>query len=515
MARGTLERMPGSVVSWRVVAASTVALAALTGWVAISRAAPAVTSDWRVEPPAEPRAIEGYASRVSVAPGDRVQLYVSTRPVADYRIELYRIGWYGGAGGELVGCIPSGCEGTRLGVEQRVPAPDAATGELRAGWGATDEIVVPDTWLSGYYRAKLVLTSGEEAGASAAIPLVVRTTPQSSADILVVAGVNTWQAYNDWGGLSLYSDPKAAVKVSFDRPYAAGLDKPELDFPVARFLDQFGYDVEYTTEVDVDGDPGQLLRHRLVVVPGHSEYWTKALRDGLEHARNEGVSLAFLGGNTGYWQIRYADADRRVLEEHRSAATDPHPSDALKTVRWRDQPVDRSECKLVGVQWQGGDDAVDPGPHGYRVIAKHLDDPWFRDTGFTAGDVVRGAVGDEWDALAPECIGRTPALTVLFHYQGKATPQLPGRFTSTFHSTNADVVRYRAPSGATVLAVGSIAFGWTITGPASGEPVADGVTSAEHPPDSRMQRFVRNAFDGLLAVAYREAAHATSRRANP
>jgi N,N-dimethylformamidase beta subunit-like, C-terminal len=492
--------MSGPLASWRTVTFALLAAAFVASSVAVSRAAPqpaAPTNDWRVAPPPDTAAIDGYASEVSVAPGDTLHLHVSTRPAADYRVEMYRIGWADGSGGEFVGCVPADCRDVSKGFAQPVPSPRADTGELRAGWGVTDEVVVPATWRSGYYVAKLVLASGPDEGASAAVPVVVRAPSGSSADVLVVAGVNTWQAYNDWGGLSLYSDPRSAVKVSFDRPYAAGLDKPTVDYPVARFLDQFGYDAAYTTDVDVDADPSQLLAHRLVVVPGHSEYWTKQMRDGLARARTHGVNLAFLGGNTGYWQIRYADADRRVLEEYRSAAVDPNPDPTLKTVRWRDQPVDRSECTLVGVQWQGGDDAIDPGPHGYRVIAKHLQDPWFTGTGFAPGDVVPGAVGDEWDAIAPECIGWTPPLTVLFHYQGKATPQPEGVYTSTFHSTNADVVRYRAASGATVLAVGSIAFGWTITGAAGGEDVAEGVTSAEHPPDARMQRFVRNAFDEL------------------
>jgi hypothetical protein len=490
--------MTGSV-TWRIAGAGAVALAALSGWVLVSRAAaaPPVTNDWRVTAPADERAIEGYASAVSVEQGESLRLHVSTRPVADYRVELYRIGWYGGEGALLVGCVPAGCDDVRRGTAQWIPSPDATTGELRAGWGVTDELVVPETWESGYYLAKLVLTSGPDEGRSAAVPVVVRAPAGTAAAVLVVAGVNTWQSYNDWGGLSTYSDPAPAVKVSFDRPYAASLDKPRLDYPMVRFLDQFGYDVAYTTDVDIDADRDQLSRHRLVVVPGHSEYWTKAMRDGLEAARAMGVNLAFMGGNTGYWQVRYADTDRRVLVNYRSADVDPVESAALETVRWRDEPVDRSECTLIGVQWQGGDDAVDAGPHDYRVIAKHLQDPWFRGTGFAPGGVVAGAVGDEWDAIAPECIGWTPPLTVLFHYQGNSTPQPPGVFTSTFHSTSADLVRYRARSGATVLAVGSITFAWTVAGAASGEPVADGVTSDKHPPDVRMQRFLRNAFDDL------------------
>ena len=44
------------------------------------------------------RAIEGYASEASALPGDTLQFHVSTSPAAPYRIELYRLGWYGGAG---------------------------------------------------------------------------------------------------------------------------------------------------------------------------------------------------------------------------------------------------------------------------------------------------------------------------------------------------------------------------------------------------------------------------------
>jgi hypothetical protein len=102
----------------------------------------------------------------------------------------------------------------------------------------------------------------------------------------------------------------------------------------------------------------------------------------IEAARALGVNLAFLGGNTGYWQIRYADAGRRLLEEHRSATTDPLDNPRQKTVRWRDAPVLRPECSLVGVQWQGGDESSDPGPHDYRVVTTSLRDPWFSGTGF-------------------------------------------------------------------------------------------------------------------------------------
>jgi N,N-dimethylformamidase beta subunit-like, C-terminal len=462
----------------------------LPGLVGADSSPPPVTNSWRLDPPSDQHAVEGYASQISVAPGENLELHVSTTPEERYRIEIYRIGWYGGSGGRLIRCLPS-CSEDIGGQALPTTSPDPQTGENEAGWPVSDVLRIGRRWRSGYYLAKLVLTSGDGVGKSTGVPFIVRGPEGSRSAVLVVLPVNTWQAYNNWGGLSLYSDPRAAVRVSFDRPYSISDDQVILDYPIVRFIDQFGYDAEYVADSDVDADPGQLVRHRLVVVGAHSEYWTKATRDGFEAARRLGTNLAFLGGNTGFWQIRYGDPARRVLDEYRSAA-DPDPDPSQKTVRWRDDPVDRPECTLVGLQWQGGGSSPsDPGYHAYTVSAAHLSDPWFRHTGFKAGDSVEGAVSREWDSVAPECQGRTPPLTVLFHYEGQQTPQTPGYWASTYHSTNADIVRYEAPSGATVLSVGSIGFTRSLTG--RGSSVADGRT----PPDPRMQRFIRNAFAQL------------------
>jgi len=487
---------------WRAVPVAALALLVLLGARTVTDESgtlppPAPTVSWQIDPSTAPRAIEGYSSQVSVAPGDTLALHVSTTPAARYRVELYRVGWYGGQGRTFLGCLPQGCATDEAGTPQPMGTPDPTTGELAESWPTTDTLQIPPDWKSGYYLAKLVLTSGLDAGHATAVPIVVRAAAGTAADILLVESVNTWQAYNDWGGLSLYTDPHAAVRVSFDRPYSPADPKLTLDYALVRFLDRFGYDVSYTTDADVDADPAQLKDFRLVVFPSHSEYWTEAMRDELEAARAAGVNLAFLGGNTGYWQIRYGDATRRDLVEYRSASTDPFPDPRQKTVRWRDAPVLRPECTLVGVQWQGGDESSDPGTHDYRVVTASLGDPWFAGTGFKQGDAVRGAVGYEWDAAAPECNGKTPPETVLFHYEGRATPEPAGVYKSTFHSTSADAVRYGAASGAVVFAAGSIDFTDALGGSADGSAVAPGVVDPAHPSDPRFQRFMRNVFDDL------------------
>src|SRR4051812_22077484 len=68
--------------------------------------AQAGTRDWllantRIDPATKYRCpwIEGYCSRTSVLAGDEISFHVSTNPASPFRIDLYRMGYYGGAGG--------------------------------------------------------------------------------------------------------------------------------------------------------------------------------------------------------------------------------------------------------------------------------------------------------------------------------------------------------------------------------------------------------------------------------
>ena len=276
---------------------------------------------------AAPSAIDGYAGEVSVAPGARLHLHV--RSSDRYRVEIDRLGWYGGSGGRLIACLPS-CSTDRRPLPQPDPAaPDPQTGIVRAGWTVTDTFTVPADAVSGYYMAEMVLTSGPNAG-KARWYLFVVLPHDTPPRLLVEVPVNTWQAYNGWGGKSLYgfnsNGGSAAVKVSFDRPLR-GDNHPVLEWElqVVRFLERNGYDAGYVTDVDVSRDPA-LLRETpagvaesqtAVMGIGHGEYWTKAIRDAFEAARDAGRSLVFMGADMGTWQVRYED-HYRTLVEYRS-----------------------------------------------------------------------------------------------------------------------------------------------------------------------------------------------------
>lgn len=485
------------VSGFRVVLAATAAAACATGGalpasvasdaanpIQAENARPGTTA-WQA-PDSDGVAIDGYASEVSALPGDTLHFHVGTRPASPYRVEVYRLGWYGGAGGRLLTCIPADCAFSRVGKSRPTGTP-AAGGIVQAGWPVTDELTVPSDWTSGYLMVRFLTKSGQ----SWTTYVILREPASHRSAILVQVPVNTWQAYNGWGGTSLYEFDYAhgerANHVSFDRPYAwklqGGQSPLVWELQTVRFLERSGYDVSYQTDVDTDRDPSSLLRHRLVLVNGHDEYWTKRIFDAFDVARNTGTNLAFMGANAAYWQIRYEDAERTIVSY--KSFSDPIADPALKTVRFRELTPPRYECTLIGIQHQGA--VLNWPPGDYTVQAPALADPWMAGTGFRAGDVISGLVSTESDTIpgnqtaASSC---THALTVFFH-----------RDRGGDKDGNADAIRYTDPSGARVFASGSHQWSWAL------DAFRNGSAGQAVPADSRVQRFMSNAIDDLTRPA--------------
>jgi hypothetical protein len=185
---------------------------------------------------------------------------------------------------------------------------------------------VPSTAVSGLYIAKLTKTSG---GGSSHIAFIVRDDA-STADILLKTSDNTWQAYNAYGGNSLYvgstSYPNGhAAKVSLNRPYitrngggggGAGQDWfMNAEFPMIKFLERNGYNITYATDVDMDRDatPITPAQHKLIISSGHDEYWSLNERNKITAARDAGVHLAFFSGNEVYWKVRWENNYRTLV----------------------------------------------------------------------------------------------------------------------------------------------------------------------------------------------------------
>jgi hypothetical protein len=397
--------------------------------------------------------ITGYASETSVAPGQSFHLHVAAPPGSRYRVLVYRLGWYRGVGGRLIMCVP-GCRSSQAVIAQPPPTkPVSATGLFSAPWRVTDRVEIPQDAVSGYYEAKLEIVGGAHAGAVGSVPLIVRqSTAAPASAVLVQVPVNTWEAYNRWGGKSLYQFGTSmhASEVSFDRPYdQQELYKTitELELPWVRFLERNGIDVSYQTDVDTGSDPGSLLHHRLVFAIGHDEYWTQRMRGAFDRALALSTNLMF-GSNSGEWRMRYA-AGRRTIVEWRDPSADPVHNRRLDNGFFRS--FGEPECKLMGVQhqWAAQRSLFAP-PTSYTVVGPSSD-PWLAAAGLAPGDVIPGVVGYEWDSLIPGC------------FAGQVVPLMTARIPgSNGVSNSANMVRATAPSGGRVFAMGTMELAWAL-----------------------------------------------------
>jgi hypothetical protein len=407
--------------------------------------------------------ITGYASETSVAPGQSFYLHVAAPPGSRYRVLVYRLGWYRGVGGRLIMCVP-GCRSSQAAMAQPPPTtPGSVTGLFRAPWRVTDRVEIPADAVSGYYDAKLEIVGGAYAGAVGSVPLIVRLSPAAPASaVLVQVPVNTWEAYNPWGGKSLYQfgTSRHAFEVSFDRPFDQQLFYnmvTKLELPWVRFLERNGIDVSYQTDVDTDRAPGSLLHHRLVFAIGHDEYWTQPMRGAFNRALALSTNLMF-GSNSGEWRMRYA-AGRRTIVEWRDPSIDPVHNRRLDNGFFR--TFGEPECNLMGVehQWAAQRNLTAP-PTSYTVVGRGggarasrvpSSDPWLAAAGLAPGDVIPGVVGYEWDSVIPGCFAGqvVPLMTAL----------IPGSDGVT-HS--ADMVRATAPSGGRVFAMGTMELAWAL-----------------------------------------------------
>jgi hypothetical protein len=402
-----------------------------------SAAVTPVPADWQLTHPGPEHAIEGFADSVSVHPGDPVHLYVSTT-APSWRTTAFRMGDYP-TGGARVWTSPP-----QPGVRQPAAILDRPRNTIHAPWQAS--LTVDTTgWPPGAYVFRLDARDAQQF-----VPLTV-ATPDNRGRIVVVNAVTTWQAYNRWGGYSLYASAGGRFQdrsraVSFDRPYqqkdmqGAG-DFLFFELPFLRFAEHTGLPLGYATDVDLHADPALLEGARAMVTLGHDEYWSQQERDHATAARDRGVNLAFLGGNEIYRHIRFeasevgpdrVEVDYKVFEEDPVSRIDPPEA----TTQWRSPPDPRPESVLLGNYYQcnpvqGDMVAVDSGN-------------WLLSGIVTDGQVLPRLIGNEYEKVDLRVPTPRP-IEVLFH----------SPVTCGGKPDFSDVSYYTTPSGAAVFSAGT------------------------------------------------------------
>ncbi len=433
-------------------------------------------SDWNVSGSGD-ATLQGFSTAMSVKPGDTVSFKVSATAAA-YHVDILRFGYYQGNGARKVATLT----GPFAKNNQPACATDSSTGLIDCGnWSVSVTWAVPSTAVSGIYAAHLVRN---DTGGDSLVPFVVRDET-SHSDVVVQASDTTWQAYNSYGGNSLYSctvacppgSPntyKGAFKVSYNRPFhpddlgRSWLTYAEL--PMISFLEANGYDLSYLSGGDVDSRGALLLNHKTFLSSGHDEYWSGNQRANVEAARDHGVNLAFFSGNEVFWKTRWesdssGNAGRILVtykDTHFDAPTDP----VTWTGTWRDPRFrpGQPENALTGQYF-----TVNSGTTDIKVPAQYGALRLWRNTAaaslgsgqsLTLGAGL-GTLGYEWDieqdnGFRPaglfDLSSTTSSTAEIFTDYGSSTAL---NQTATHHLT-----LYRAASGALVFGAGTVQWAW-------------------------------------------------------
>lgn len=341
--------------------------------------------------------IECYTDQMSIAPGQTLGFHVSTN-CQRYAIRITRIGAQ-----PLLVWHREGLPG----ATHPVPKDAAMVG---CDWPVALTVEVPESWRSGIYSIELIGESDRRDIKNESFFIVRSAHPGRDANILFQVSTNTYQAYNGWGGSTLYSGPDFP-RVSFNRPFnifeqrffMEGVGESvnpntncyhTWDEPFIIWAERAGYKIDYCANLDLELHPELLRPYNLVLSVGHDEYWSWGMRDALEGFVEEGGNAAFLSGNTCCWQVRAEDQGRSIVCHKMNHELDPvfQTNDRSRlTTLWGHPLIGRPENKMTGVGYTYGGyngffNQFKTGPDAGSYVV-HRPDHWvFAGTGLRQGE---------------------------------------------------------------------------------------------------------------------------------
>ena len=431
------------------------------------------------------RLIEGYCSHQSIGAGQTMQIMVSTNPPGKFEIEIFRMGYYGGAGARHV---------TTLGPFSGKTQPDPPVAERRlreCRWEPSVELKIPEDWPSGIYLGRLtrIAESRNTHAWQSYIVFIVRDSRR--ADVLFQCSDNTWQAYNRWpDDYSMYTDPRHPwapdVAGSFDRPYgkyAQIYDHPLSigsgefllwEFPLCYWLESRGYDVTYCSNADMV-DPAQPLRAKVFLSIGHDEYWDLRQYEAAMASIKEGVTWLFLAGNSVCGITPFEPSSSGVQNRIISRRGRYGGASEIEKREFYKYPFPISgpnEALLMGARspypFNGGDDWIVTRPENWM----------FTGTGMKKGDRVPGLVGWEFHGDPADI----PGLEIVAEGVALSGGVRPVRWTATI---------YPGPKKNFVFNASTIWWAQGLSSPPGHIlPWSHGVRP--HGPDARVQKITDN-----------------------
>lgn len=415
-------------------------------------------------------------------------------------------------------------------------------------WDTTHRVQIPADATPGVYTGRFAFRRDGKRLRYDVTFLVRRGPSRAKAPILMLCSTNTWQAYSAtpfavnslepfWettGQQNAHSRAPANCcyrnHASGQPTYAIGMKLP---WPVAgpevvfslntedlnyshllrgelfahRWLEESGFEYDVASDHDLHLDPSALDGYKVVVINGHSEYWSSEAYRAVDAFLRSGGAAIVMSGNTMFWRVSY-DEDGTAMECRKHGVDIGgrqgadigeifHSHDARRgsLMRFCGLPA----WNVLGLECIGWwpIDTAHFGP--YKVVAR--DHFLFRepeDSGLQEGDTFGEAPGGGPPLVGGHESDVRPSLIRAITRQGQGGMEVPGdppgiiplaqvidtkrrgidyfgRWEPLDHGVFAEMVYWERPQGGRVFHTGCIAGGWALSA------------------DPRLQAVMRNA----------------------
>ena len=222
--------------------------------------------------------------------------------------------------------------------------------ESGAGWSQSVVFQIPEGLPAGVY-----FLQGRDD-----VFFVVRSFHRNATEgtrrISVLMSTNTFNAYSKTLDRGTYG-PIHVNKVSFHRPMSGIKSREWLPFLRWMYSAYESANISIDFLVDSDMESSQsLISTELLIVLGHSEYWTRNARVNFDNWVNRGGNALLLTGNTMWWQVRYELDDESVMVcyKNRSPKLDPQFETKLATINWNAPSLDYPIYRSIGADFTRG-----------------------------------------------------------------------------------------------------------------------------------------------------------------
>ncbi|HEY4308944.1 MAG TPA: LamG domain-containing protein [Pirellulales bacterium] len=310
-------------------------------------------------------------------------------------------------------------------------------------WQTSHEFQLPENARSGMYVGRIRFSLDGEERLYHTLFIVRKAPSRARAPIAFLCSTNSWKAYSatpfcpSWPGLKksignngpaesagnlpsfcfyrVHQAGQGTYQIGFKMPWPVVgpytlMGPAEWDYShlcrqdrfTQTWLERQGYDYDVLTDTDLQLDPHALDDYKVLVVVGHSEYWSLEGMGSVSRFLDRGGNAVVLSGNTAFWRVSLND-DASIIECRKGDAPGTQVRADRRGELWHSHDGRRGgmarECgfptwKLFGLEYFSLMGVGTPGVGPYKV--RNPDHFLFRkpiDLALQPGESFGGAAG--------------------------------------------------------------------------------------------------------------------------